>query len=169
MELFTINTVNCYNNSSPVSLKSSPMKSSNAVPNTSHIMQSNPLDSPSALKSATSIVNNDVQLYLFVIVIKSHPNPSSPPSESNLKCVEHYIRNEASKMEGFDADSFNMRYNGHTKKHQCYVNFATAEQAKQASEIFNVKIHGCQLRCKYNEPVKENNEINPVKVRSISI
>jgi len=69
-------------------------------------------------------------------------------------------------MDGFDANSFNMRFNEHTKKHQCYVNFATAEQAKQASEIFNVKIHGCQLKSKYREPVKDKNEINLVKVRS---
>jgi len=75
-------------------------------------------------------------------------------------------------MEGFDADSFNMRYNGHTKKHQCYVNFKTAEQAKQASELFNnVRIYGCQLKSKYRQPVKEKNEIEtkPVEVRSYHI
>ncbi len=48
---------------------------------------------------------------LCVIGIKSHPNPLISPSESNLKCVEDYIRNEASQMDGFDAKSFNMEYN----------------------------------------------------------
>jgi len=109
-------------------------------------------------------------MHLCVIGIKSHPNPLIPPSESNLKCVEDYIIKEASQMDGFDADSFNMRYNEHTKKHQCYVNFATAEQAKQASELFNVEINDCQLKSKYREPVKEEkNEIKPVKVRSYHI
>jgi len=69
-------------------------------------------------------------------------------------------------MDGFDANSFNMRLNEHLKKHQCFVNFATAVQAKQASEIFNnIRIHDCQLKSKYREPVKDKNEINPVKVR----
>jgi len=110
-------------------------------------------------------------MHLCVIIIQSHPNPLIPPSESNLKCVEDHIRKEASQMEALDADSFNMRYNGHTKKHQCYVNFATAEQAKQASELFNnVRIRGCQLKSKYREPVKEEkNEIKPVEVRSYHI
>jgi len=107
---------------------------------------------------------------LCVIGIKSHPNPLISPSESNLKCVEDYIRNEASQMEGFDAKSFNMEYNEHKKKHQCYVNFATSEQVKQASELFNMRIYDCQLKSKYREPVKEEkNEIKPVEVRSYHI
>jgi len=69
---------------------------------------------------------------------------------------------ESSQMDGFDANSFNMRFNEHTKKHQCFFNFATTVQAKQASELFNVRIHGCQLKSK---PVKDKNEINPVKER----
>jgi len=74
-------------------------------------------------------------------------------------------------MDGFDANSFNMRFNEHTKKHQCFVNFATSEQAKQASELFNFRIHDCQLKSKYRQPVKEKNEIEikPVKVRSFHI
>ena len=73
-------------------------------------------------------------------------------------------------MDGFDADSFNMRFNEHKKKHQCFVNFATAVQAKQASELFNVGIHDCQLESKYRESVKEKNEIKPVmKVRLYNI
>jgi len=106
-----------------------------------------------------------------VIIIKSHPNPKNPPSESNLKCVEDYIRNEASQMEGFHAKSCNMQYNKHKKMNQCFVNFATAVQAKQASELFNnIRRYDCQLTSKYREPVKEyKNEINPVKVRSYHI
>jgi len=110
-------------------------------------------------------------MHLCVIIIQSHPNPLIPPSELNLKCVEDYIRKEASQMDGFDANSFNMRFNEHTKKHQCFVNFATSEQAKQASELFNFRIHDCQLKSKYRQPVKEKNEIEikPVKVRSFHI
>jgi len=50
----TVNTVNGYSNSSPVSLKSSPMNSSNVLPNTSHITQNSSLASSAILKSATS-------------------------------------------------------------------------------------------------------------------
>jgi len=74
------------------------------------------------------------------IIIQSHPNPLNPPSESNLKCVEDYIRLRASQIDGFHAKSFNIQFN----------------------EKFN------QLKCKYNEPVKYKNEINPVKVRSFN-
>lgn len=94
-------------------------------------------------------------MYLCVIIIKSHPNPKNPPSESNLKCVEDYIRLRASQIDGFHAKSFNIQFNEKFKNHQCFVNFATTVQTKQASEIFNdIRIHDCQLKCKYNEPLR---------------
>jgi len=81
-----------------------------------------------------------------------------------------YIRLRASQMEGFDANSFNMRFNEDTKKYQCFVYFATIVQAKQASEIFKgIKIHDCQLKSKYREPAKQKNEIKLVKVGSYHI
>jgi len=191
----TSNTVNGYSNSTPVYSKdgnvSSSFNSLNALPNSSHIMQNRrSLASSATTNSATSLssqrqrsssafgvqrsafnsAQSKYKLPFCKIVIQSHPDPSSPPSESNLKCVEHYIRNEASKMEGFDADSFNMRYNDKFKNHECYVNFATAEQANQASELFNnVRKHGCELTSKFREPVKDKNEMKPVKVRSYHI
>jgi len=115
-------------------------------------------------------VQSKCKLPFFKIIIQSHPNPSIPPSESNLKCVEDYIRKEASQLEGFHAKSFNIsKFNEDYKNHQCFVNFATSLQAKQASELFiNIEIYDCKLRCKYNEPVKENNKINPTRVRSYS-
>jgi len=103
------------------------------------------------------------------IFIESHPNPTSPPSESNLKCVEDYIRNEASQMGGFK--SFNIsKFNEVYTNHTCYVNFSTPDQAKQASELFsNVRKHGCQLTSKFRKPVTDKNEMKPVKVRSYHI
>jgi len=189
------NPVNGYSNSTPVTPKyenvSSSFNSSNAVPNDSHIMQnrrslassattisarsfsSQRQRSPSAFgvqRSAFNSAQSKYKLPFCKIVIESHPDPSSPPSESNLKCVEHYIRNEASQMIGFQAKSFNMRSNDKYKNHECYVNFATAEQANQASELFNnVRKHGCQLTSKFREPVKDKNEMKPVKVRSYHI
>ena len=109
-------------------------------------------------------------MHFCKIYIQSHPNPSNPPSESNLKCVEDYIRLRASQIEGFHAKSFNiLKFNEVYKNHQCFVKFATIGQAKQASEIFNnIRIHDCQLKCKYSEPVKDKNEINPVSESSSS-
>jgi len=168
----TSDTMNGDSNSSPVSFKSLPFNSSNIVPNTSHITQNSSLASSGTLSSATSTVMHDVQLKCKLpfcrIIIQSHPNRQIPPSESNLKCVEDYIRLRASQIEGFHAKSFNIsKFNEDYKNHQCFVKFATTVEAKQASEIFNnIRIHDCQLRCKYSEPVKDKNEINPATVRS---
>ena len=113
-----------------------------------------------ALKSYDHDQKN-FKMQLCMITIQSLPNPLISPSESNLKCVEDYIRNEASQMDGFHAKSFNIQFNEKFKNHQCFVNFATTVQTKQASEIFNdIRIHDCQLKCKYNEPVKYKNEIS---------
>ena len=174
MNLATSDTMNGYSNSSPVSLKSLPFNNSNIVPNTSHITQNSSLASSSTLSSATSTVMHDVQLKCKLpfcrIIIQSHPNRQIPPSESNLKCVEDYIRVKASQIEGFHAKSFNIsKFNEDYKNHQCFVKFATTVEAKQASEIFNnIRIHDCQLKCKYREPVEVKNDINPVKVRSFN-
>jgi len=136
-------------------------------------LQNSSLVSSATLSSATSTVKHDIPLKCKMpfckIIIQSHPNPLNPPSESNLKCVEDYIRLRASQIDGFHAKSFNIQFNEKFKNHQCFVNFATTVQTKQASEIFNdIRIHDCQLKCKYNEPVKYKNEINPVKVRSFN-
>ena len=106
-------------------------------------------------------------MYLCVIIVHSHPNSSIPPSESNLKCVEDYIRRRASQLEGFHAKSFNIQFNEKFKNHQCFVNYATSVQAKAACELFkNIRIHDCQLKYIYRETVKNKNEINPAIVRS---
>jgi len=164
---------------------SSSFNSSNAVPNDSHIMQNRRSLASSATKiSARSFSSQrqrspsafGVQRSAFNSAQSKYKLPFCKNcqiaflSESNLKCVEHYIRNEASQMIGFQAKSFNMRSNDKYKNHECYVNFATAEQANQASELFNnVRKHGCQLTSKFREPVKDKNEIKPVKVRSYHI
>jgi len=100
-------------------------------------------------------------MHLCVIIIQSHPNPLIPPSESNLKCVEDYIRLKASQIDGFHAKSFNIQFNEKFKNHQCFVNYATSVQAKAACELFkNIRIHDCQLKYIYRETV------NPAIVRS---
>ena len=105
------------------------------------------------------------KMHLCLIIIQSHPNQSNLPSESKLKCVEEHIRTEASKIDGFDAKSFNILFNEHHKNHKCFVNFETTVQAIQAIKLFeNIKIHGCLLKCKYQEPENDTIEINPAIV-----
>jgi len=162
----TSNTVNGYSNSTPVTSKygnvSSSFNSSNAVPNDSHIMQNSSLASSATKNSARSFssqrqrsssefrAQSQCKLPFCKIVIESHPYPSSPPSKI-LKCIGDYIRNEASRMDGFHAKSFNIQFNEKFKNHQCFVYFATLEQAKQAGGLFNNKrIYDCQLKYIYH-------------------
>jgi len=117
-------------------------------------------------RSASSSAFSVHKLPFFWIIIQDPANPS----ESNLKCVEDYIRRRASQLEGFHAKSFKIQFNDKYKNHQFFVYFTTAEQTKQASELFNnIRIDNCQLKCFYREPVKEKNEISPARVRSYKI
>jgi len=103
-----------------------------------------------------------------LLTIQSHPNPSNLLSESKLKSVEEHVRKEASKLGGFDAKSFDIRFDAHHKKHQCFLNFATIQQAIHATKLFeNTKIHGCELKCEDREPNNHKSEINPDVVISI--
>jgi hypothetical protein len=100
--------------------------------------------------------------HLCLLTIQSHPNPLNLLSESKLKSVEEHIRKEVGKLGGFDAKSFNIRFDAYHKKHQCFVNFATKQQAIHATKLFdNTKIHGCELKCEYREPNNDKSERNP--------